>query len=172
MWRLLLTLTAAAWLLELVDIALGQPLNRFGIHPLNPLGLLGIVTSPFLHGGLSHLLSNTIPFLVLGWFVGMGSKRDFYRVSLVVVLLSGLGTWLIGGSGTVHIGASGVIFGYLGFILAYGLIHRQPGSLFISGIVFLSYSWMIFGLLPGTPGISWQGHLCGFVGGIVAAKFI
>jgi membrane associated rhomboid family serine protease len=159
----------AMWALEIIDSALGGALNQFGIVPRNLIGLRGILFAPFLHGNFAHLIANTIPFITLGWFVMLRRTSDFFWVTAIAMLIGGLGTWLIAPAYTVHIGASGVIFGYLGFLISRGYFERSFGSIIFSLIVGLAYGGLIWGVLPGQIGISWQGHLFGFIGGVVAA---
>lgn len=162
---------ALIWGLEIVDVFLGGALNAYGILPRHLIGLRGILFAPFLHGGFGHLIANTIPFLILGWFVMLQETRDFFVVSAITMLVSGLGVWLLGSSG-VHIGASGLIFGFLGFLLARGYFERNIPSIFLSIIVGALYGGMIWGVLPTRLGISWEGHLFGFIGGVLAAWFL
>lgn len=163
------TIVAVMWLLEIVDIAMGGRLNYFGIYPRNSIGLRGILLAPFLHGSFQHLLSNTIPFVVMGWFVMLRGISEFFKVSVIVMIASGLGVWLFGASG-LHIGASGVIFGYFGFLLSRAYFERSALSIALSLAVGLFYGGLIWGVLPGRFGISWEGHLFGFLSGIYAAK--
>ena len=162
---------AIIWVLEFVDVFLGGALNRYGILPRNLIGLRGILFAPFLHGNFAHLIANTIPFLTLGWFVMLRETSDFFVVTGITMLVSGLGVWLIGSSG-LHIGASGVVFGYLGFLLARGYFERNIPSILLSVIVGFLYGGAIWGVLPTQPGVSWEGHLFGFVGGVIAARFL
>jgi membrane associated rhomboid family serine protease len=162
---------ATIWVLEFVDVFLGGALNRYGILPRNLIGLRGILFAPFLHGNFAHLIANTIPFLTLGWFVMLRETSDFFVVTGITMLVSGLGVWLIGSSG-LHIGASGVVFGYLGFLLARGYFERNIPSSLLSVIVGFLYGGAIWGVLPTQPGVSWEGHLFGFVGGVIAARFL
>ncbi|MBI4784154.1 MAG: rhomboid family intramembrane serine protease [Oscillatoriophycideae cyanobacterium NC_groundwater_1537_Pr4_S-0.65um_50_18] len=157
------------WAIEIVDFFLGGALNSFGIIPRNVIGLRGILFAPFLHGNFAHLIANTVPFATLGWFVMLRRTSDFFWVTAIAMLVGGLGTWLIASPNTVHIGASGVIFGYLGFLISRGYFERSFGSMLFSILVGLAYGGLIWGVLPGQLGISWQGHLFGFIGGIVAA---
>lgn len=163
---------ALMWALEILDLFLGGALNSLGIIPRTVVGLRGILFAPFLHGNFAHLIANTVPFIVLGWFVMLFRTRDFFSVTAIVMLISGLGTWLFAPPFTVHIGASGVIFGYLGFLLFRGYFERRFGSIVLSLIIGLLYGGLIWGVLPGQIGISWQGHLFGFIGGIVAARLL
>jgi membrane associated rhomboid family serine protease len=169
---LLGTLVAIMWVAEVVDQwVLGRQLDLLGIIPRTTIGLRGIVLAPFLHGGFAHLIGNTIPFLMLGWLIMLRETSDFVRVTLVVGLASGLGTWLLGSSGS-HIGASGVIFGYLGYLLLRGFFERRLGSISLSLLVGTLYGSMIWGILPLQRGISWEGHLFGFLGGVLAARIL
>jgi membrane associated rhomboid family serine protease len=157
------------WGLEAIDLVLGGFLNQFGIIPRSIVGLRGILFAPVLHGNFPHLIANTIPFVTLGWFVMLRRTRDFFGVTAIAMLVGGLGTWLLAPSNTVHIGASGVIFGYLGFLISRGYFEQRIGSIIVSLIIGIFYGGLIWGVLPGQMGISWQGHLFGFIGGIVAA---
>ncbi|NES96878.1 MAG: rhomboid family intramembrane serine protease, partial [Desertifilum sp. SIO1I2] len=119
------TLVAIFWIVEIVDVVVFQGrLDTFGILPRHPIGLRGILLAPFLHGSFNHLIANTLPFLTLGWLVMLKETRDFFIVSAITLLISGLGVWLFGSPG-FHIGASGVIFGYLGFLLLRGYFERS-----------------------------------------------
>ncbi len=160
--------------LEAVDqFVVARSLDVSGIHPRDLQGLWGILCAPLLHGGFGHLAANTVPYLVLGWYVIAGRKGDFFLVSAIVIVLGGAGVWLTAPANSVHIGASGLIFGYLGFLLARGLFERSLGSILVAVIVGLLYGGLIFGVLPsGESGVSWQGHLFGFVGGAIAAKLL
>ncbi len=159
------------WVLEIVDIVLGGALNAYGILPRHLIGLRGILFAPFLHGNLPHLIANTIPLVTLGWFVMLRKTSDIFVVTAITMLVSGLGVWLFGSAG-LHIGASGVIFGYLGFLLLRGYFERNVPSILLSLIVGFLYGGALWGVLPTVPGISWEGHLFGFIGGILAARFL
>jgi membrane associated rhomboid family serine protease len=161
------------WFLELVDmLLLGQRLNLLGLRPRTVAGLWGIILMPFLHGGLAHLVANTVPFLVLGWLVMVRRTADFISVTLVAGLVSGLALWLLGPANSLHIGASGLIFGYLGFLLLRGYFERSASAILLAILVFLLYGSLIFGVLPGMRGVSWQGHLFGFLSGVYAAYLL
>ena len=164
---------ALIWILEIIDLFfLRGALNAYGIRPHTISGLRGILFAPFLHGGLGHLLANTTPFLILGWFVMLRETSDFFVVTAITMLISGLGVWVFGSPYTVHIGASGLIFGYFGFLLLRGYFERSVLSIMVSLIVGLLYGGMIWGVLPSQFGISWQGHLFGFIGGALAARLL
>lgn len=163
---------AFIWVLELIDLFIFRGyLNLYGIRPRTLIGLRGILFAPFLHGGIGHLMANTIPFLVLGWFVMLREISDFFIVSVITILVSGVGVWLFG-SPSIHIGASGLIFGYFGFLLLRGYFERSFSSVTFSLIVGLLYGGLIWGVLPIRYGISWEGHLFGFLGGVLAARLL
>ena len=169
--QILGALVGLMWGIEILDTLVGGTLDQYGIIPRYLIGLRGILFAPLLHGGFPHLIANTIPFLTLGWLVMVRRTSDFWEVTLIAMLVGGLGTWLFGSSG-IHIGASGVIFGYLGFLISRGYFERKFGSILFSFIVLLLYGGLLWGVFPSNPMISWQGHLFGFIGGVVAAKLL
>ncbi|KPQ33690.1 MAG: rhomboid-related protein [Phormidesmis priestleyi Ana] len=166
---------AIAWALSLINIwPLSNGLGRLlGLRPRTLWGLLGIACSPFLHRDLAHLMANTVPFLVLGWLVllqrEIQGNSDFLAVTLTIVLIGGLGTWLLGRD-AIHLGASGLVFGYIGFLLAGAYVGPTVLTLGLAIIVFWMYGSQLWGMLPRTSEdrVSWEGHLFGFAGGIVA----
>ena len=166
---LLFGLLAIMWVIEVVDLLLPMDLDQYGIRPRSGRGLPGILLSPFLHVGFGHLLSNSLPFLLLGGLVMTGGRRQFLLLSVWVTLVGGSGVWLMGGSRTVHLGASLLIFGYLGFLLTRGIARRSIAGVLLSIGLLIGYGGMLYGVLPGQPGISWLGHLCGFLAGIAGA---
>jgi membrane associated rhomboid family serine protease len=154
---------------EAVDVVAGD-LDSAGIRPRDADGLPGIVVSPFLHGGFGHLLANTVPFLILGVAIAIGGLIRVAAVSAIVALIGGVGTWLTAPEGTVHIGASGLVFGFATYLVARGAYSRRPLHLLGGLLVLAVYgTTLLFGLVP-TPGVSWQGHLFGAIGGVVAAR--
>jgi membrane associated rhomboid family serine protease len=159
---------AVMWALEIVDTIAGGRLDRFGIEPRDASGLDGVVWAPFLHGGFGHLIANSVPFALLGAAIAFGALKRFVIVTVIIALVSGLGTWLTGPSNTIHIGASGLVFGYLTYLLTRGVFARNVWYLLGGAVVFMAYGGVLWGLLP-SPGISWQGHLFGAIGGVVAA---
>src|SRR4051794_33307259 len=128
---LLLTLLGIMWALEILDV-LPIYLDRFGIEPRTAHGLIGIFAAPFLHAGFRHLLANTVPFFVLGGMVLLGGRTLFWAVTMFVTIVGGLGVWLFAWPHTIHIGASGLIFGYLGFLLARGIVERSAVWILVS----------------------------------------
>lgn len=162
------------WAVSLLNLVVGNGLGRLlGIRPRQLIGLLGIVFSPLLHRSLGHLLANTIPFLVLGWLVLLQGRfqgqSDFYAVTVTILLIGGLGTWLFGRE-AIHLGASGLIFGYIGFLLISGYAEATLLTIGFALVVFLMYGNQLWSMLPSSneTTISWEGHLFGFAGGIVA----
>jgi len=148
----------------------GDTLLRLGVIPRTTTGLRGIFFAPFLHGSLAHITANSIPFVVLGWLVMLRDARHFVPVTLAAMVGSGLSAWLLGAPGSVHIGASGLIFGYLGFLILSGWFARSFASVLLSLLVTALWGGMVLGVMPGQDGISWQAHLGGFLGGVLAAS--
>lgn len=171
---ILIGLLAVLWIVELVNyLLLGQKLNQwFGIVPRTTRGLIGIPLAPFLHGDLGHLAANTLPLLVLGWLVMLRRVRDFVVVSVVSALIGGLGIWLVGKAGTAHVGASAVIFGYFGYLVSRAYFERSLVSFLLAVVVVVFYGGMIWGVLPSSPEVSWEGHLFGLAGGVVSAAML
>ena len=162
------------WMLEIVDqLLLQHRLNRLGIVPRTQIGLRGILFAPVLHGTWNHLIANTLPFAVLGWFTLLHGVTEFTIATAVIWLVSGLGIWLFAAPNTIHIGASGIIFGYFGFLLSRSYFEQELLSAAVSVVVALLYGPLIWGVLPSRRrGISWQGHLFGFAGGILTARYL
>jgi membrane associated rhomboid family serine protease len=169
---LLAAAVALMWVAEVVDTALDGDLDAYGIEPRDADGLIGIVTAPFLHGGFGHLIGNTIPLLVLGAVIALAGALRLLAVAGIVALVSGLGTWLVAPAGTVHIGASGIVFGFATYLIARGLYSRRLGQLAVGVVVLALWgATLLRGLVPET-GVSWQGHLFGALGGVLAARVL
>ncbi len=161
------------WIIEVINVFfLRNSLNTYGIRPHQIIGLRGILFAPFLHGNFAHLMANTIPFITLGWLIMLRDTGEFLFVTFVTMIVSGLGVWLIGAPNSIHIGASGLIFGYLGFLVLRGFFERSFISIFLSIIVIFFWGGVIWGILPGQPGISWEAHFFGFLGGILSARLL
>jgi membrane associated rhomboid family serine protease len=159
------------WLVEAIDVVAGD-LDSAGIHPRDPEGLTGIAASPFLHGSFAHLIGNTIPFLVLGLAIAVGGLIRTLAVVGIVAVVGGLGTWLTAPANTIVIGASGLVFGFATYLVARGAYTRTAWHI-VGGLVVLAVygSTLLVGLVP-TPGVSWQGHLFGGIGGVLAARVL
>jgi membrane associated rhomboid family serine protease len=160
------------WVLEVIDQVGNANLDQYGIKPHSGDGLVGIVFAPFLHAGFGHLIGNTVPFLVLGATIALSGFARVAAASAIVALVGGLGVWVFAPSGTDHIGASGIVFGYAAYLIARGLFSRNLLHLGVGVVVIAVYgTTLLFGLAP-QDGISWQGHLFGAVGGVVAARLL
>lgn len=167
------SLVGVMWVEEVLDtILLHGSLDRFGIRPRSLDGLVGIFLAPFLHGGFGHLIANTLPFMVLAFLIMLRRKRDLLVVSAITTLVGGMGVWLIGAGNSVHIGASILVFGFLGYMLSRSVFERSFWAIVGSIVVFFLYGGALFGVLPGQAGISWEGHLFGFIGGVLSARML
>ncbi|MEE6256976.1 rhomboid family intramembrane serine protease [Plantactinospora sonchi] len=140
-----------------------------GIIPRHIEGLDGVFFSPFLHHGWDHLYSNSVPLILLGTFVLAAGSRRFIYSTLVIIFVSGLGVWFTGSPQSIVVGASGVVFGYLGLLFMRGIVERSWWNLGVVVLVGLLYGWQLLGVLPTDELISWQGHLFGLLGGMIAA---
>jgi len=165
-------LVGLLWCVEILDAILPGRWDSHGIHPRSDEGLVGIVLAPLLHDDWSHLIANTVPLLVLGGLLAFSGLRTFVTVTAIVWLVGGAGVWLLAGSNSNHIGASGLVFGWIGYLVARGVFSRKPGQIAVGLLVLAMYWTALFGVLPGRPGISWQGHLFGGLAGIAAAYFL
>lgn len=165
--RALLALVGLIWAVSVVDILLGGALNRFGIVPRDVWGLTGIPLAPLLHTGFPHLLSNTVPLVVLGAMVSLRGVTAFWSCTALVTAVGGLGVWLLARP-AVHVGASGLVFGYLGFLISAGWFERKPGSIAIAVVVVFMYSGVLWGVLPGDSRMSFEAHLFGLLAGVLA----
>jgi membrane associated rhomboid family serine protease len=170
--KILLALVALMWAVEVVDVAADLQLDQYGIEAREPEGLDGIATAPFLHVGFAHLLGNTIPFVILGLLIAFEGARRLLAVFLIVALVSGLGTWLVAPEGSIHVGASGVVFGSATYLMARGWFNRRAGQIAIGVAVLVVWGGVLLGGLQPREGISWQGHLFGAIGGVVAARVL
>lgn len=157
---------AIMWGMEVLDLILPVDMDQWGIQPRSVGGLFGILLAPILHGGIGHLISNSIPFFILGGLVMLrGGVKQFALVTAVTTIVGGLCVWLVAGSSSVHIGASGVVFGYFGYLLARAIFERSLGGILIAVVVVMLYGGFIWGVLPTVPGVSWEGHLFGAASG-------
>jgi membrane associated rhomboid family serine protease len=165
-------LVAVMWVVEIVNKIDGQRLTSDGIYPRALAGLPGIISAPFLHAGFGHLIGNTIPFIVLGLVIAAAGARRIIEVTVIVILVAGLGTWLTAGSHTDTVGASGVVFGYAGYLIARGFFTRSVAALALGVVVAVLFGGALATDLVPQAGISWQDHLFGGLGGILAARLL
>ncbi len=161
---------ALLWIVEIVNAADDYALDRFGLVPRAVSGLWGVLTMPLLHESYGHLVSNTLPFILIGWVVMLSGLRTWLTVTAGVVLLGGLLTWFIGPAGSVIVGASGLVFGWLGYLLARAVFSRRPMWIFVAIAVLFFFGTLLFGLFPTLHShVSWQAHVAGFLAGIAVA---
>jgi membrane associated rhomboid family serine protease len=168
--QLLLAMVLLMWGLEVVDAVLDNRLDRYGIEPREVDGLDGVVAAPFLHVGFGHLAANTVPFVLMGAVIAFEGPLRLLGVTAVTAVVSGLGTWLIAPADTIHLGASGVVFGYATYLIARGWFNRRVAEIAIGVAVALLWGGVLLAGLEPQEGISWQGHLFGAIGGVVAAR--
>ncbi|MBA3529767.1 MAG: rhomboid family intramembrane serine protease [Propionibacteriaceae bacterium] len=169
---MMVVLLGGLWGLEFLDQLSGNRLDSFGIHTRDVDGLPEIFTAPFLHAGWDHLISNSLPFFVLGFLVLLGGMARWLVSSLISIVSSGVAAWLLTPANTIVLGASGLIFGWLTYLLARGVYSRKGTQVVVSLVVLVVYGGMIWGILPAGAGISWQAHLGGAIGGIIAARVL
>lgn len=160
---------AVLWIVQFVNVGdqyLLEP--EFGLRPHVMGSVPDMLSAPLLHASWAHIESNSVPFLVLGFLAAFRRLRRFAIVSVIVILTSSLAWWLTGPTGGYEVGASGVIFGWMGYVLARGVFNRRLLDVMIAaGVSVLHYG--TFALLPPTPGLAWQAHLGGFMGGVACA---
>ncbi|MBV7393226.1 rhomboid family intramembrane serine protease [Mameliella sp. DP3N28-2] len=168
----LIGLLAVIWGVEAVNLVTGYRLNDwFGLQPRTLSGLDGVALMPLLHGSVAHAAANTVPLAVLGGILVLTARQVAIMATLVIVFVGGLAVWLLGNP-AIHVGASGLIFGWFGFLLARGVVERRPGPLAVAVGVAVVYGTMIWGVLPGQPGVSWESHLFGAGAGVLAASLL
>ncbi len=160
------------WGSEALDALPGVNLDQYGIEPRDSDGLAGIAAAPFLHVGFGHLIGNSVPFVLMGAAIALSGAARVVLVTAIVALVSGLGTWLIAPAGTVHLGASGVVFGYATYLIARGVFSRRLGQLAVGALVVALWGSALLAGLGPQDGVSWQGHLFGAIGGLVAARVL
>ncbi|PXX61476.1 membrane associated rhomboid family serine protease [Nocardia tenerifensis] len=154
--------------IEGVDTLDHNELNNAGIHPREADGLWGILFAPVLHANWPHLVGNTLPVLVLGFLALLAGIGRGLAATAIIWVIAGIGTWLTGATGSVHLGASVLVFGWLTFLISRGWFARNVGQILLGLVVLALYGSLLWGVLPGQDGISWQGHLFGAMGGVVA----
>lgn len=169
-----IVLLVAMWVIEFADMILPGRFESLGIRAWDLTHLPGVVLAPLLHSTWGHLVSNSVPFLVLGCFVAAEGARRFWGVTAVATLIGGIGPWLLALPGTVTVGASGLVFGYFAYLMirvftAGSMGHRVLYAVIAIAVFAVYGGSMLVGVLPVHVGISWQGHLFGAIGGAAAA---
>jgi membrane associated rhomboid family serine protease len=167
--QVILVWVALLWVLEAVDSSTGHALDSFGIRPRRLDELVDVVPAAFMHFGFAHLLANTLPLLVLGFVAALRGVGRFLVVAFTVIVISGLGVWLTAPDHSNTAGASGLIFGLFGYLVVRGFVDRRVGDVALGAVVAVLYGSILWGVLPTASGISWQGHLFGLLGGVLAA---
>jgi membrane associated rhomboid family serine protease len=165
-------LVAIMWCVEVIDAISGGDLERHGIEPHDPDALPAIAAAPFLHAGWGHLVGNTIPFVILGCTIALSGLVRVVWVTVIVAVVAGLGVWIFAPAGTVHIGASGLVFGYASYLIFRGLFSRSVVHIAVGLVVVVLYGTTLLLSLTPRDGISWQGHLFGAIGGVLAAWWL
>ncbi|MGP3985748.1 rhomboid family intramembrane serine protease [Streptomyces sp. 3N207] len=168
--KLIVGWVALLWVLEAVDQASGNALDTFGIQPRRTGELVDLIPSSFMHFGFEHLIANTLPLLILGFLAALRGVGRFLAVAAIIVVVSGLGVWLIAPMNSNTAGASGLIFGLFGYLLARGFVDRRITDVALGTVVAVFYGSILWGVLPTESGVSWQGHLFGLIGGVLAAR--
>jgi len=161
---------ALIWILQVVNWAGGYRLDaELGIWPHSVTRLGDIFTAPFLHFSWQHIEGNTVPLFVLGVLAAYRSLVKFLLATLIIAVVSGLAVWLFQSGSELTVGASGLIFGYFGYVLMRGFFDRNLLDIGLGVVAGVLYWTILQVAIPGTPGISWIGHLGGLLGGVLAA---
>jgi membrane associated rhomboid family serine protease len=161
-------LLAVMWVLQIVNSLDGYDLSQeFGIEARDPASLPEIFSAPFFHFNWDHIEANSGPLFVFGFLAAYRGVKKWLGVSVLIIIASGLGVWFISPSTAVTAGASGLVFGYFGYIIVRGLFDRHPIDIVIGLVMALCFAYQFSSLLPSDEQVSWQGHMFGFVGGIV-----
>jgi membrane associated rhomboid family serine protease len=164
---MMVAVAAVLWIVQLVNASDDYRLDRFGLKPREVDGLWGLVTMPLLHSSYGHMLSNTVPLVLIGWVVLLSGLRVWLVVTPLVIVGGGLLTWLFAPGHSVVVGASGLIFGWLGYLLARAFFSRKLKWIVVAVVVLVFFGTLLFGLFPSVRSdASWQAHVCGFVAGI------
>ena len=165
-----LSVVALLWIILIINYIIPIDFNQFGIIPRRTEGIKGILFAPFLHLNWSHLISNSMPLIVLLTGLFWLYNKVAIRVLALSVIIGGGLVWILGRT-AFHIGASGVIFSLVAFFIASGIFKKNLKAILLAVIVFFMYGGVVWGVLPGQPGVSWEGHLFGFLTGIGLAYF-
>lgn len=167
-----LAFVALLWVLEGLDTLLGGTLDGAGIRPRSDEGAIGVLLAPLLHAGWEHLVGNTVPVLVLGFLVLATHLARGLAVTAIVWLVGGMGTWLVAPPSTIHLGASTLVFGWLLYLILRGVFSLRLGEIALGVVLLVAYGGLLWGVLPGQQGVSWQSHFFGALGGALAAWWL
>jgi membrane associated rhomboid family serine protease len=164
--------TVVLYFLEAQELATGDALEqRYCIVGRDGDHLIGVLVAPLLHAGWDHLMANTLGFLLFGFLAMADGFARFVGVTITVWLVSGFGVWLVGPP-VCTVGVSGVIFGWLLYLLFRGFYARSGRQIALAVVLMMVWGGLLWGVVPGQPGISWQAHLFGAMGGILAARLL
>jgi membrane associated rhomboid family serine protease len=169
---LLAGIVALMWVIEVINTIDSNGLDNDGIYARNFGHLWGVLTAPFIHASFAHLIDNTIPFVFMGVIIALRGAARLAVVTLIVIILGGLGTWLVAPSHTSTIGASGVVFGYATYLFARGFFNRSVLELLTGLIVGVVWGGALVSSIVPHTGVSWQGHVCGAIAGVIAAYLL
>lgn len=158
----------AMWVVYLLALILNEDFSRLGLLPRNLIGLMGIITSPLIHADFSHLISNTIPLVILGWILFSFYPKVAVVLFFFIYLITGLFVWIFARP-VYHIGASGLVYGFVSFLFFSGIFRRDNTSIALALVITFLYGGLVWGMIPGWKGISWESHLFGAVTGLIAA---
>lgn len=159
---------AVLWIVHLSSLLLNEDLSKLGLLPRNLIGLLGIFTSPLIHADFSHLISNTIPLIILGWIIFSFYPKLSYLLFVFIYFFTGLLVWIFARQ-VYHIGASGLVYGFVSFLFFSGIFRRDNTSIALALVITFLYGGLVWGMIPGWKGISWESHLFGAITGLIAA---
>ncbi len=166
---LLTAIVGLMWLVEIINTLDSNRLDSDGLYARNVGRLWGIITAPFLHASFQHLIDNTIPFVFMGLIIALAGAARLALVTAIVIVLGGIGTWLIAPDNTITVGASGVVFGYAAYLLTRGVFDRSALELVVGVVVGVVWGGALLTSLVPHYGVSWQAHLCGAIAGVIAA---
>jgi membrane associated rhomboid family serine protease len=171
--QLLVVIVVFMWVIEVINKLDSQGLDGDGgIYPHNVGRLWAIFTAPFLHVSFQHLESNTVPFVFMGLIIALEGARRLAAATIVIIIVAGIGTWLIAPGHELIVGASGVVFGYATYLFTRGLFNRSLLELVVGGVVGLFWGGALLTSIVPHYGISWQDHAAGALGGVVAAALL
>jgi membrane associated rhomboid family serine protease len=157
------------WVIEIINTVDSNGLDNDGIWARNFDHIWGIFTAPFLHVSFQHLIANTIPLLFMGVIIALHGAKRLALVTMIVIVVGGLGTWLVAPSHSITVGASGLVFGYAAYLLVRGLFDRSLLEVLVGIVVGVVWGGALISSIVPHYGVSWQGHVCGAIGGVLAA---
>jgi membrane associated rhomboid family serine protease len=167
--KLMGAMVALMWVVEVINTIDSNHLDYDGLYARSISRFWGILTSPFIHASFAHLIDNTIPFVFLGTIIALHGARRLALITGFIIVIGGLGTWLISPGGHPTIGCSGVVFGYAAYLLARGFFDRSIWELAVGLLVGVVWGAVLISSLVPHSGVSWEGHLCGAIAGVIAA---